>query len=464
MKKIFIALFVLILGANLTLNADESNKDKPSFDCKKARNETEKAICADSYLSKLDSAMARDFAQQRAIINKEGAQKLLENQRLWLKELVSCKSDKKCIEAKLEKRSIEILNFKDSTPNHPNPHYMQEKSIDLRNKDGKCLGDKLCKATIIGFGVNLTDKDYLNPNGAFLYLDDVGIAIVSDLDFHIQKISKQKAFKEILPFDRDEDRLMTNFVSSISIWAFDDDFLEIYEWSEGCGAYCTQGESVAYFDIESLQISKDASPKLIAKFLNDSFCQRLGENAKKSDDYQSNAPFNRCYKTLSKAQRYFYSKDFQRTVESHTNGGGLVFAQKYGRWFDTQSKAFLPTMPVRELLNDNANLRKIVVKKWGGEYCDEDFFLDNCDNKGQCKCGEADFFNNERDSQVENFWVNNARFDGENLVVAIRFPHVLRSRDADIYFSYDEIAPFADGILKRVIKSYQSYKNDKGAK
>ena len=462
MKKIFIALFVLILGANL--NADESNKNKPSFDCKKARNETEKAICADSYLSHLDSAMARDFAQQRAIINKEGAQKLLENQRAWLKELVSCKSDKKCIEAKLYKRRIEILNFKDTAPNHPNPHYMQEKSIDLRNKDGKCLGDKLCKATMIGFGVNLTDKDYLNPNGAFLYLDDVGIAIVSDFnDFDIQKISKQKAFKEILPFDRDEDRLMTNFVSSISIWAFDDDFLEIFQLWGGCGAYCTEGESVAYFDIESLQIAKEDSPKLIAKFLNDSFCQRLGENAKKSDDYESNAPFNRCYKTLSKAQRYFYSQDFQRAVESHTNGGDLVFAQKYGRWFDTQSKAFLPTMPVRELLNDNANLRKIVVKKWEGEYCDKEFFSDNCDKDG-CKCGEADFFNNERDSQVENFWVNGARFDGENLVVAIRFPHVLRSRDADIYFSYDEIAPFADGILKRVIKSYQSYKNDKRAK
>ena len=120
-------------------------------------------------------------------------------------------------------------------------------------------------------------------------------------------------------------------------------------------------------------------------------------------------------------------------------------------------------MPVREILNDNANLRKIVVKKWGGEYCDEDFFSDNCDKDG-CKCGEADFFNNERDSQVENFWVNSARFDGEDLVVAIRFPYVLRARDADIYFSYDEIAPFAKGILARVIKSYQSHKNDKSAK
>ena len=212
-----------------------------------------------------------------------------------------------------------------------------------------------------------------------------------------------------------------------------------------------------------MQISKDASPKFIAKFLNDSFCQRLGENAKKSDDYESNAPLTRCYKTLSKAQRYFYSKDFQRAVESHTNGGGLVFAQKIGRWFDTQSKAFLTTMPVREILNDNANLRKIVAKKWGGEYCDEDFFSNRCDKSG-CKCAESDFFNNEVDSQVENFWVNGARFDGENLVVEIRFSHAMRARDADIYFSYDEIAPFANGILKRVIESYQSYKNDKSVK
>ena len=69
-----------------------------------------------------------------------------------------------------------------------------------------------------------------------------------------------------------------------------------------------------------------------------------------------------------------------------------------------------------------------------------------------------------KENRVENFWINEARFSGENLVVAIRFPHVLRARDADIYFSYDEIAPFVKGILNRVIKSYKSYKNDKNAK
>jgi uncharacterized protein len=77
-----------------------------SFDCSKASTKTEKAICEDPILSKLDEDMAAAYSKALKTSDRDIVKK---GQRKWLKEtLTPCHEDKKCIKGAYENRIHEL--------------------------------------------------------------------------------------------------------------------------------------------------------------------------------------------------------------------------------------------------------------------------------------------------------------------------------------------------------------------
>ena len=73
-----------------------------SFDCSKATTKTEKAICDDSTLSKLDEDMAAAYSKALKTSDPDAVKK---GQRKWLKEILApCIEDKACIKKAYENR------------------------------------------------------------------------------------------------------------------------------------------------------------------------------------------------------------------------------------------------------------------------------------------------------------------------------------------------------------------------
>lgn len=71
-----------------------------SFDCKKAKTEVEKAVCANPELSKLDDEMARTYRE--ALVRDEGATK--QSQKAWLARRDECGSEPVCLISSYETR------------------------------------------------------------------------------------------------------------------------------------------------------------------------------------------------------------------------------------------------------------------------------------------------------------------------------------------------------------------------
>lgn len=74
-----------------------------AFDCKNAFTQTEKKICSDPVLQKLDAQLNRDYKIFRQTYGKSGTHEcLLEDeaqaQKSWLQQRDACGTDKKCIE------------------------------------------------------------------------------------------------------------------------------------------------------------------------------------------------------------------------------------------------------------------------------------------------------------------------------------------------------------------------------
>ncbi len=75
--QIFKILLALIVANNVFAN--------PSFDCNKAVNAVEKAICADNFLSELDKNLAQIYKTAFEILDDSQKQKVKNEQLSWLK-------------------------------------------------------------------------------------------------------------------------------------------------------------------------------------------------------------------------------------------------------------------------------------------------------------------------------------------------------------------------------------------
>lgn len=77
----FLAFAWLVLCVSAYANSTQKTKQEskqsiinPSFDCKKARTNTEKLICSDKELAALDKEMAQAYKKARVSLDKAGRQ------------------------------------------------------------------------------------------------------------------------------------------------------------------------------------------------------------------------------------------------------------------------------------------------------------------------------------------------------------------------------------------------------
>lgn len=80
----------------------------PSFDCRKASNASERAICADTDLAELDAEMARLYATSRTLAAPEKAAKIIADQRAWLKKRAACGTGVACLASRFRERIAEL--------------------------------------------------------------------------------------------------------------------------------------------------------------------------------------------------------------------------------------------------------------------------------------------------------------------------------------------------------------------
>ncbi|EON13217.1 Lipoprotein LprI [Pandoraea communis] len=97
-----------------------------SFDCTKAASATEKAICADAKLSKLDSDLAVVW---KSVSRASGTPSLMASQRQWLKRRDTCGADVACLSARYNERLAALAGNPDTSVNrwaqtwHLDSHY-----------------------------------------------------------------------------------------------------------------------------------------------------------------------------------------------------------------------------------------------------------------------------------------------------------------------------------------------------
>lgn len=99
----------------LVLNKVNTDDVTPSYDCKKARSLTEKAICNNYSLASLDRSVAKSLKLQKFIVVQEGVDikerisDLDISQKKWLIERDQCGSESKCLKESMNNR-LEALN------------------------------------------------------------------------------------------------------------------------------------------------------------------------------------------------------------------------------------------------------------------------------------------------------------------------------------------------------------------
>ena len=86
--------------------AEDNSPFAPSFDCSKANTGTERLICSDRELSKLDVALS--VAYQKARDNSSDKDKLKKDQIDWIKYSLRACSDKKCIADAINTRLAQL--------------------------------------------------------------------------------------------------------------------------------------------------------------------------------------------------------------------------------------------------------------------------------------------------------------------------------------------------------------------
>jgi len=118
-----------------------------SFDCAKANSVTEKAICADGKLSKLDSDLSVTWKNASDVAIDPAAMK--SSQLQWLKLRDACGADISCLSARYNERLAALVSTQDQAGNRlealmeTNPG----KSTDAEGK--RCTADKRLCAQIV---------------------------------------------------------------------------------------------------------------------------------------------------------------------------------------------------------------------------------------------------------------------------------------------------------------------------
>jgi uncharacterized protein len=81
---------LLVSLAMLALSAGHRDAEAAGFDCKRAKSLVEKQICGVPELSRRDGEVAALYTRTLAVLAKDGAASLREEQRGWLREREEC--------------------------------------------------------------------------------------------------------------------------------------------------------------------------------------------------------------------------------------------------------------------------------------------------------------------------------------------------------------------------------------
>jgi uncharacterized protein len=104
------SISALLVSLLLSISANASPQEQPSFDCRKAGSPSEKTICANAALSRLDFQLGRMW---KTLLDHfiDDAQKtqVRQDQRTWIAQRESCGADDKCID-KLYRDRLSTLN------------------------------------------------------------------------------------------------------------------------------------------------------------------------------------------------------------------------------------------------------------------------------------------------------------------------------------------------------------------
>lgn len=80
---------------------------RASFDCSKAQRPSEKAVCSDAELARLDIALADDY--KVLLKSTDDPEAIKSSQIAWIRESRLCQSDIDCLKRKYNERIIEII-------------------------------------------------------------------------------------------------------------------------------------------------------------------------------------------------------------------------------------------------------------------------------------------------------------------------------------------------------------------
>jgi len=98
------APYVVILGAVCCAMGFTAPASAASFDCKKARQADEKAICADRQLSEMDVQVATTYRLLRGLFAMGMRGNLGDSQLAWLEQRRACGANKACLKQRYQER------------------------------------------------------------------------------------------------------------------------------------------------------------------------------------------------------------------------------------------------------------------------------------------------------------------------------------------------------------------------
>ncbi len=103
------------LGTAISLHTLAGPALSQDFDCSKAKALTEQTICASATLRELDEPLGVQYGYARRFQpSEEEEQRLIRQQRAWIKVRNQCGTDSSCLEATYRKR-IKILEDQTGT-------------------------------------------------------------------------------------------------------------------------------------------------------------------------------------------------------------------------------------------------------------------------------------------------------------------------------------------------------------
>nr|WP_315810432.1 lysozyme inhibitor LprI family protein [Pseudomonas sp. C9-3] len=93
-----------MLGVVCVLGFAALSVSAASFDCKKARQADEKAICADRQLSEMDVQVATTYRLLRGLFAMGMRGNLGDSQLAWLEQRRACGANKSCLKQRYQER------------------------------------------------------------------------------------------------------------------------------------------------------------------------------------------------------------------------------------------------------------------------------------------------------------------------------------------------------------------------